>query len=56
MMARPGPGLSPNKQSATGKVAVVEHKKIFSGRGGPEGSQPKAPILKPGQSSKITGK
>lgn len=54
-MARPGPGESPNKQAASGKVAAVPGKKIFSA-GGVKGSQPKAPSLKPGQSSKRTGK
>jgi hypothetical protein len=54
-MSNAGPGLSPNKQSQSGKVAPHGAKKIFSA-GGVKGSQPKAPQLQPGQSSKHTGK
>jgi hypothetical protein len=54
-MSKAGAGVSPNKQSATGKVAAVPGKKIF-GKSGVASASPKAPSLKPGQSSKITGR
>jgi hypothetical protein len=54
-MSKAGPGLAPNCESQSGKVSPTGAKKIFSA-GGVKGSQPKAPILKPGQSSKMTGK
>lgn len=55
-MSNAGPGLSPNKQSASGKVKAEPGKKIFGGRGGPESAAPKAPSLRPGQTPKTTGK
>jgi len=55
-MSKAGAGVSPNKQSATGKVAAVPGKKIFGKSGGVASAAPKAPILKPGQASKITGR
>lgn len=57
-MANAGPGLSPNKQASTGKVQAQEPKKIFrpTKDGGLNSKAPKAPQLKPGQASKITGR
>lgn len=55
-MSKAGPGLSPNKEAASGHVSAQTGKKIFSSRGGPESAAPKAPSLKPGQTPKTTGK
>jgi hypothetical protein len=53
-MANAGPGLSPNKQAATGKVSATEPKKIFrsTADGGVNSKSPKAPSRSPGQASK----
>lgn len=55
-MSKAGPGLSPNKQAASGHVKADTGSKIFKGHGGPQSAAPKAPSLKPGQTPKTTGK
>lgn len=55
-MSTAGPGLSPNKQAATGKVPEQPPKKIFASGGLQNCKAPKAPELRPGQASKITGR
>jgi hypothetical protein len=49
-MSNAGPGLSPNEQAATSKVAATPHRTMF------QSSQPKAPLRAPGTGgSKGTG-
>lgn len=56
-MSRAGPGLSPNKQAASGKVAISKSAgKVFAKGGVKTERQTKAPSLKPGQTPKTTGK
>lgn len=57
-MSTMGPGVSPNKESATGKVREQPPKKIFRSNadGGVNSKAPKAPQLRPGQFAKNNGK